>query len=145
MAELCKEADENMSEVQMVRNIINGVPNEYKRYMNPGKIETLEQLQEEIQSATTSLTLEKNTENRVRMREMEKLNKKMENIRLGRKDEVKSELFNELEKIIMERKEKEKEKVNNVKGEKKEEKGKKKGSTNFVKNNNKKNRNDDND
>ncbi len=144
MVELCKEADENMSEVQMVRNIINGIPNEYKRYMNPGKIETLDQLQEEIESATTSLTLEKNTENRVRMREMEKLSKKMENIKLGRKDEVKSELFNELEKIIMERKEKEKEKVNNVKGEKKEEKGKKKGSTNFVKDNNN-SRNNDND
>src|SRR6266550_2851407 len=31
MVELCREADEDMSELQIVRNIINGVPNEYKR------------------------------------------------------------------------------------------------------------------
>ena len=72
MVELCREADEDMSEIQIVRNIINGVPNKYKRYMNPGEIETLEQLQEKIESATTAITLEKNTENTIRIREMEK-------------------------------------------------------------------------
>src|SRR6266550_8614335 len=126
MVELCYEADENMSEGQIVRNIVNGVPNEYKRYMHPGDIQTLEQLQEKIESATTSITLEKNTEHRARIRDMEKLTKKMENIKLGKKDEVKSELFNELEKIILEKKEKGK--VNKV-----QEKKGKKDKVNFVK------------
>src|SRR6266576_3876946 len=137
MVELCREADKDMSELQIVRNIINGVPNEYKRYMNPGEIETLEQLQEKIESATTTITLEKNTENRIRIIEMEKLSKKMENMKLGEKDKVKSELYNELEKMILEKKEKEieKGKVNKVKAEEKGEKKDKKGTTNFVRDN----------
>src|SRR6266550_1617513 len=142
MVELCYEADELMSKGQIVRNIVNGVPNEYKRYMHPGDIQTLEQLQEKIESATTSITLEKNTEHRARIRDMEKLTKKMENIKLGKKDEVKSELFNELEKIILEKKEKGKvNKIAEKKGKKDNDKKGKKDKVNFVKNSDNNNRN----
>src|SRR6266576_228975 len=123
MLELCDEVDPNMGEKFKALAIKNGLTEEVRCEVTPSNPTTIPELRKAMEAAIVNIAVKENIKKRREQEDLETLRKKLEDIKLGKKEEAESALFNEVEKAVM-KKLQAKDKINKIKGkDKKEKKG----------------------